>query len=233
MNSLCKLGLTLIAAGALALPADAQERQRRGGGPGGPGGSMLDNPQVQKELKLTDEQVSKVKNIVKEIREKHQDDFAKLRDAAPEERREKFMELRKTVQEETHKALADAKVFNPDQEKRLHQLELQTQVMFQGPQVFTDAKVAGELKLTDDQKEKLKTLAQDFNKEREELRQGGPGPEMFQKMAALTKESMEKVNAVLTEDQKKTWKEMTGAPFEMMRFPGRRGGNREGGGGGA
>jgi len=38
--------------------------------------------------------------------------------------------------------------------------------------------------------------------------------EAMKKMADLNKEIMGKVTALLTEDQKKTWKEMTGEPFE-------------------
>ena len=37
----------------------------------------------------------------------------------------------------------------------------------------------------------------------------------MQKMETLRKETMEKATAVLTADQAKTWKEMTGAPFEV------------------
>jgi hypothetical protein len=45
------------------------------------------------------------------------------------------------------------------------------------------------------------------------------------KMAALRKETMDKVTSVLTEDQKKTWKEMTGQPFEI-KFEAPQGGRR-------
>ena len=37
----------------------------------------------------------------------------------------------------------------------------------------------------------------------------------MQKIAALRKESVQKVVDVLSADQKKTWKEMTGEPFEV------------------
>ena len=37
----------------------------------------------------------------------------------------------------------------------------------------------------------------------------------MQKQQALRKETLTKVMALMTDDQKKTWKEMTGEPFTM------------------
>ena len=45
----------------------------------------------------------------------------------------------------------------------------------------------------------------------------------MQKIQALRKETNTKVMALMTEDQKKTWKEMTGEPFEVT-YQGGRGG---------
>ena len=51
-------------------------------------------------------------------------------------------------------------------------------------------------------------------------------------MAAMRKEAMEKITAVLTDDQKKTWKEQTGEPYEFKfeagQFGGRRGKKKDG-----
>ncbi len=47
--------------------------------------------------------------------------------------------------------------------------------------------------------------------------------EAGEKAGALRKETMEKVMALLTDEQKKAWKDMTGEPFEV-RFEGTRGG---------
>ena len=52
---------------------------------------------------------------------------------------------------------------------------------------------------------------------------GGDPQENRKKMQTLQKETMEKVSAVLTDDQKKTWKEMTGEPFEVkFEFQGKK-----------
>jgi hypothetical protein len=46
-------------------------------------------------------------------------------------------------------------------------------------------------------------------------------------MATMTKEFVTKGMAVLTDDQKKEWKELTGDPFEFPAAPAGRGGRRK------
>jgi len=65
-----KLGLTLGALALLVSPAWAQGRGGFGGGAAG----FLMAPNVQKDLKLTDAQVRKVQETLREIRERHQGD---------------------------------------------------------------------------------------------------------------------------------------------------------------
>ena len=218
MYRLSKVCLTLSLMFVLAQTVSAQPPQGRPGrgGPGGRGGfgpaGLLQNEGVQKELKLTDDQIKKVQDVAKDIREKHKDDFDKVRSLDQAERREKMQELTKTVSEETTKALAD--VLKPEQQKRLKQLTLQRE----GTRAFSNAEVQMALKLTDEQKDKIKTISSDSEKEMRELFQnaGGDRQEAGKKMQALHKETQDKVMSVLTEDQKKSWKDLTGEPFEFQ-----------------
>jgi len=229
MRRVSKTILALGLAVVLASPAFAQRRgqgQGQGRGPGGPGGGgiagLLQNESVQKELKFDKEETDKVKDAVQKVRDKHADDFAKLRDAPQEERRQKTQELNKMVSEETLKAVSG--ILSADQLKRLKQIELQ-QV---GVQAFTRADVQKTLSLTDEQKEAIKTIDEEAAKKRQELfqqgggrRQGGGGQGQSQ-MATLRKETMEKVQKLLTADQKKAWKDLTGDTFEIQRPQGGR-----------
>jgi hypothetical protein len=221
------VGLALL----LALPAFAQQPQRqRGQGRGGRGGGgfglagLINNESVQKELKLDSDQVEKAKAAVQDVREKHQGDFAQLQDLSQEERREKMTAMNRTINEETMKALAG--IFKPDQIKRLKQVELYNQ----GVTAFTDPHVQKALNLTSEQKEKIKTIASDAQEEMRGFRGqrgqgGGDFAEMQKKMAEFRKHTMEKVMAVLNNDQKDKWKEMVGTPFEVqMQGQRRRGG---------
>ncbi len=211
MRSVCKSMLVLGLALLLAGPALAQRGQGRGGFGGGFGGPgfLLQNPGVQKELKLSDDQVKQITQTTESIRDKHRDEFEAL-----------------------------GKL-----EGRLKEITLQQE----GARAFNDPEAQKALNLTDDQKEKIKTINEDAAKEMGDLfpprgRRGGggggapPDPGAFKermtKMAAMRKETLDKVTSVLTDDQKKTWKDMTGAHFEVkFEFPpgGPRGGGRRGG----
>lgn len=230
MRSISRLMLVVGVALLLVVDASAQQRQRGQGrgGRGGPGfgglGMLIQNEGVQKELKLSGDQVEKATAAVQKVQEKYRDQFAGLQDLQGEERREKMASIGKSMASEQEKALDG--ILSADQVKRLKQIQLQSR----GAQAFSDPEVEGKLKLTADQKEKIKTIADDARAEMRDLRQGGGGgdrAEMQKKVAALNKTTMEKISAVLHADQKATWKEMTGAQFEgQFQGRGRRGGGQ-------
>ncbi len=226
------LGLVLLLAGP-ALAQRGQGRGGRGGGPGGPG-MLIQNPSVQKELKLTDDQIQKIKDAGQSIASKRQEERDAIRNLQGDEQREKRQELGKKVAEETNQALAG--ILKPDQSKRLKEITLQQE----GARAFNTEEVQKTLKLTDDQKDKIKTINEDAAKDMRELlpqggRRGAGGgggggvvdpaafKERMTKVAALRKETMDKVTSVLTDDQKKSWKDMTGEPFEVKFEPGQGG----------
>jgi hypothetical protein len=226
MRACCRFALVMSLLALLASSAFSQQPQpgqrgQRGGGGGGPGSvaSLLQNESVQKELKVDKDQADKVKEAVQQVQDKHKDEFAKLRDLSQEERRAEGQKLNRAVSEETLKAVDP--ILKPDQVKRLKQIELQQL----GSQAFTRPEVQMALGLKDDQKEKIKTLAETAATEMRELRQGGNQQGNRDKVTAIRKETTEKIQAVLTDDQKKTWKEMTGEPFQMATPQRRRGGN--------
>jgi hypothetical protein len=211
-----KLAVALLVIGLLAGTAVGQNFQFGGFGMGG-GAMLLMNPDVQKELKLSEEQITKSKEVTQSVREKFKDDFAKLKDTPQDQRREKFQELSKSISAATEKGLKD--VLNADQQKRLKQLEIQAR----GAAAFNEADVQNSLKLTDEQKEKIKTINEDIGKEMRETFKGAKDnpQEAFTKIGTLRKDGLEKVVATLNADQKKAWKEMTGEPFEFkFRRPG-------------
>jgi hypothetical protein len=220
------LGVTALVVGP-ALAQRPQQGQRQGMQRGG-FGSLVQNESVQKELKLDQDAVTKATEAVRKVQENHRDDFAKLRDLSQEERRTKTRELTRTVNEETLKALGD--VLKPEQVKRLKQIELQQA----GAEAFTRADVQKALNLTEEQNGKIKTIADEaatqmrglFGGGRGQGGQGGGqgnrgnrgqggGPDQ-EKLAALRKQTTEKVMAVLTDDQKKAWKDLTGDPFQVQ-----------------
>jgi Spy/CpxP family protein refolding chaperone len=206
MRGLCKVSLALGLAVLVASPAMAQ------GGPGGRGGGLgmlLTNKSVQEELKLDKAQEEKLTAAFEKFREDNKDDFAKLRDRnTSREDREAVM---KKVGEGSKKIAAD--VLKPEQMKRLKQIQVQQE----GVRAFANPEVEKDLKLTDKQKDELKTIAEDLQKQQREIFQnaGGNREEARKKMTDLRKEKMDAALKVLTDEQKKTYKELTGAPFEV------------------
>ena len=218
MRNVITWALAVGVAVAVTATASAQQRQGRGGmfGRGGMSAAMLlANEGVQKELKLTDEQKEKAREFAQAQGEKMREAFQNAQGDP-----EKMQEARKAMTEAGDKFVKET--LKSEQQKRLKQIQYQADVL---QTLSANEEVQKTLKLTDEQKEKLKTLADDLNKDRRELFQGGPGPEMMQKMQALTKDYTTKAQAVLTDAQKKEWKELTGEPFEV-RFQRRGGGGQ-------
>jgi Spy/CpxP family protein refolding chaperone len=223
------LGFSVLA-GLLALLVATAQAQRPGGRFGGGfpfgGGLLLANKSVQEELKITDEQKTKIQEIAKESREKteaiigkvdfkDQESRAKAREAR-EQNKDKLMEIGQASEK------AMLAVLDDKQKTRFKQIEIQSQRV----DAFKNEEVVKALNLTDDQKEKLKTIAEDVNKDITDLRKEF-SKENFQenqkKIATLRKDGMEKAVAVLNDAQKAKWKELTGDPFEV-RFEGGFGG---------
>jgi hypothetical protein len=213
----------------VAAPAQAQRQQ----GQGGRGGftqmsgysALLTNESVQKELRLDEGQVAKVKDAVKTVTDKYKDETAKVRELQGDERRTKQQELTKEVTADTLKAIGE--ILKPDQLQRLDQIRLQAS----GYRAFSRPEVQSALKLTDEQKENIKTITDDAAKALQALGGGGQGSgrrrnqggQGNSQRTAIQKETMDKIGSVLTDPQKKTWKDMTGDPFTLVRTRSQRG----------
>jgi hypothetical protein len=170
---------------------------------------------VQKELKLTDEQVKQVEQIAKRVRAKMEKDLAQLEDLEGLEMRTKSKELRENYRKEFPKFLAE--VLSPEQMARLKQISLQTI----GIKAFVDADVEKALELTADQKKKLKALDEETHKETFDvyLKFGNNTKAAREKIEALNKESVAKAVDLLTDKQKKAWKDLVKDPFEVKYDP--------------
>jgi hypothetical protein len=141
---------------------------------------------VQAELKLTEEQTKKVKQFGERLQ---RDPFRKGRPLSPEEWKAKFEEL--PAQE---KALRD--MLRPEQARRLRQVALQQR----GPDAFNDPAVAQALRLTPEQREKVRKLHEEAHR----FGPGGPRPG----------NPWEQIVSLLTDEQRAQWQELTGEPFK-------------------
>jgi len=199
--------------------ADAQRPGGGGGrGMGGRGGPMmyLVNKGVQEELKVTPEQKEKIDAASKESFSKMGEIFTKFKDLPKEERSEKMQAAMKEINDNAMKEIA----LKPEQAKRLKQIEIQQNPL---ATFVTNEEVAKELKITDEQKTKLKDLRETSDKDLAEMRKSGGGgkggfnKEAQEKMAAARKEASDKALKMLTAEQLGKWKELTGEPF-VVKF---------------
>jgi hypothetical protein len=211
-------GALMLTAGITAV---VLAQQPRGGGFGGGGGNasparMLGNKTVQEELKLTDDQVAAVKGMTEKITEMTKEIFAKGKDMSKEEKTEAFKKIGEDSAKETEKVTKDLK---PEQTARLKQLQLQVagvSVLAMPEDAVKRLGLADEVKkitLTDDQKGKFKETADARSNDAKEIK--GFDADSQKKREALNKEYAEKFAGILTDEQKKTWTEMTGKAVEI------------------
>jgi Spy/CpxP family protein refolding chaperone len=219
--------VAVIVVVAFSHVAEAQRDEgRRGrGGRGFPvsAARLATADEVQADLKLSDEQKGKVKEINAELRDKARNAF---------QGGSGFEELQKLNQEASGKL---AEVLDGEQQKRLAGILIQ----LNGPIAVYEPAVAGELNITDEQKTKLadlressmQTLRQAFREMRD---QGLSRDEMREKHDKIRADADQKVLAELTPDQQSQLESLKGEPLEidMSQFrgfggPGGRG-DREG-----
>src|SRR5262249_45204360 len=202
----------LLAAGVVGVfgPSFGQGTKPPGGR--GTGSSMLiQNEAVQKELKLTDEQRRQVTDIPNRVKAKLKPEFDKMVKLEAEARREKNRELRQMYAAEFPKALAE--ILTPAQQKRLKQLWLQ----YSSTMAFSEPEVEKALGLTPDQKPQIKAVQEFIHKETLAIFHTGDAESdaTRKKVVALRREALAKATAVLSDDQRTIWKELTGEPFDF------------------
>ncbi len=198
---------------------------------GGMSGAMLlQSEQVQKELKITEAQKTKLQELSEKVRSEIRDLMSGMQNLSQEERRKKFEEMQPEMEKRAETLRKEiATILNPKQVKRWRQIELQQQ----GATALLRPEVADTIGLTDEQKAKLKEIndgtAEKMRKLFEE--RGGDRQARSAKMQQLREEGEKQAMALLKPEQKQKLGEMMGEPFKLDRslFPSRRGGNRSGG----
>ncbi|MFN8854010.1 MAG: Spy/CpxP family protein refolding chaperone [Planctomycetaceae bacterium] len=230
--------------------AQGQGRGGFGGGFGGPPGAggvgaLLLMEEVQSELKLTDDQKSKLREAREELRGEAggrrggaPGGGANFRDMSQEER-QKFMEdARKRMQEQAKKSEELArKVLTPEQMTRLNELRVQQE----GVRALSRTEVAMALMLTDAQKEAIGDILEQARPQRGP---GGGGPggggrgasaeereKARAEAAERTRKTQADIEAVLTDTQKAEWTKLQGAKFTFPERPAFGAGGRGGRGG--
>ncbi len=217
---------------AMAQPPAGGRRGQGGPPPGAPmmfpmGGPMLmvgllRNPQVQQELKLTEKQLQKLQALGEQMREKFRGLRQELQGLSPEERAKRVEQVNAEVEKQL------ATVLTEQQLKRLKQVALQVE----GYAALVRPEVAKQVGLTEGQSKQVRAILREAAEKRRALFQEGPGADrqaMFQKMQEIRRWTNEQIEKLLTDQQKKKWRELIGEPvkFELRPFGGFGGSRRQ------
>lgn len=284
MRTLARWMMVAAAVALLGGSAFAQRQPGGGGGTGGGQfdtsrfalgsglkSQLVSNKDLAEEIKLTDDQKDKIKKFADKAAESMGlggggggggrpgggggggggggfGGFGGFGAAQSDE--EQIDSLKKQITRIEERMKFFKETLTADQVKRLAQLEIQQQ----GMRAFSSEKIAKDLKLTDEQKESIKKIDADYQKESGDLRKeyglggggfgggggggGGQRPDAdkmaeYQKKAkVLREEAQEKIEKGLTADQKKIWTDLIGTPFDTSKLNQGFGGFGGGGGGG-
>jgi len=216
--------IVVVAVAALVGSAMAQGGGgRRGGGMqrGNPNSlsSLINRPDVQKDLGITDDQKTKLADIRTSSRQKMTD----ARTAAGDDPAARAAAMQKVGEEVGKEQVA---VLTPDQQKRLKEIFVQVR----GTQAVLNPEIQADLGISDDQKSKIKDLQERQTKANQELgakqRDGSLSQEEAQaERQKNTKVLADEVDKVLTDAQKAKLKDMGGKPFTADAPGGGGGGN--------
>jgi hypothetical protein len=172
---------------------------------------LLINPSVQKELKLDPGQVEGAKALAARLRETMVARLKELQGVEIAERNRKLREINKALEAESKSGMAA--LLKDDQRKRLRQISLQDR----GGIAFADPEVQDALGMSDAQRARVQSLAnRTFEQVRAVAQAGGGNPkEALKKAQSLRKKLGEEIAAEFSDEQKRTWRAMLGAPFEV------------------
>ncbi len=209
MGVLMFVGLMCPLAAAQNIPEEARRQVTETLGPP----FMVFRDKVQEELKLSKEQKEKLDKHLQGTVQDAMQFFQELGDKKPEEREKELQAYRESAQEKLTAVLKET--LKQDQHKRLRQVVLQQEGLF----AIGNPDLMQELELTDKQRQQFVEVVQTFQKALEplmkEAQKEGKPEEIHPKAMKLRKEHEERIEAILTDAQKKKWQEMLGKPLDL------------------
>lgn len=222
LRSLMVLAMALVLGAALlaAVEAQAAEGQRRGPRRFLGRGSLLGLlrlEQVQKEMKLTEEQTAKIKEIVEKLGAEMREQFTALREIEDRaERRAKMTELGDQFDDKLREQLRD--VVPREQMMRLYQIRMQIRPVVDS---LSNRYVVRRLELNEEQQKKVAEISKEMQAKQSELfgtmrdASDEQRSEAFQKLRQIRDDADQKALAVLTAEQKEAFEKMKGEKFEL------------------
>ena len=178
---------------------------------------LLSNKGVQEELKASEAQASKMTSLAEEELQKRRAVLSALVHRSPKERALVMLEHQRRTDAEVQRRLT--KILEPAQLKRFNQVCTQSLSI----SAFLIPRVQAALQLSDQQKARILRIVGDLEaKVKEECSQvKGNNPDerlaVVKKMMDAAKSAEASILALLSDEQKATWKDLTGDPY-LFKF---------------
>jgi len=170
---------------------------------------------AQEDLKLTEDQKKKLEQYLQEWIPDAMRFFEKIDGLKREEREKELAAHRPQAQEKLASVLKE--IMQAGQLKRLRQLELQQEGAF--ALHHGDVEIRKDLKITDEQRKQFMAVIQEMQTKMtpllKDVDSGGDPQEIWPKLMRIRKEHEGRIEALLSDAQKRRWKEILGKPLDL------------------
>jgi serine/threonine protein kinase len=171
---------------------------------------LLKEKAVLDDLQLSDGQRGRIAELSRNIDAQWHELFGDFARLTAEERAARFLEQARDAE------AAVGEILSPEKLNRLRQIALQCQ----GPAAFRELDTAAELKLTAEQRERIRAIEVEmFFSSRGSERPGDRPATARKTPSEASRLALEQMQALLTDEQAQKWREMTGDPYRgpMLR----------------
>jgi serine/threonine protein kinase len=170
---------------------------------------LLAEDEVLTDLRPTPEQRERINELSQRMDEQRHKSFHDYLRLTPDERQRRFLDLARANDAEVKAILGDQKY------RRFKQIALQ----LRGPRAFRESDIATKLNLTAEQTERIRAiLADSFFGMSEEMCHGGRPDQAPNSHDQTLTQAGGRIQALLTVEQAKQWREMTGEPFKASKL---------------
>jgi hypothetical protein len=168
-------------------------------------------PDIRRDLNITNDQLNRLNEAYGRLRQGYQDEFSRLGNLNEQQRAQRIQELNRTFNTDIGRMTGG--ILTPDQLNRYGQLQLQQR----GLEAFSDADIRQRLNLTDQQIQGLRQMEQDYDRLIRELRRDVPANrnEALRRYDQFQQQTRDRLNNLFTEQQRNTWGQMIGNPFNF------------------
>lgn len=177
------------------------------------GSHLVFRDKVLEELKVSDDQKQKLMQRLPGIIKETMGHFLNIEDLQGAVLEKEHQAYRQKAQGKLTPFLENT--LKEDQLQRLRQVELQQEGAFS----LGRPDIGKDLKITDEQRKQFMALVQELQKKIEplikEAQAAGNPPEVMLKIMKVRRNYEDKIEALLSDGQKKQWKEMLGKPLDL------------------